>query len=277
MKRLKTILILCITLCVITSCKKEVDMTLMQQTLLENTDIRQIKVGDGWEVNVIADSSTFVELEYSAYLEESLKMQMAGTCLEIGFAESTYPETNSVFRATVHLSQLEKIDAQEAANILVSGTFSGPQLTVELNEASICKSLAFTGNQCEIKVDNASKLLDFHFEGASCRTTFNNASQFNGQIHASDFLDIEANDASLFVNKGGTTAKAQLKLSGNSLLNIVETQVEEMEVALSENSEATVWVTSLLKGSLKETSTLYYKGDAQIDLDCSEDSRYIPL
>ena len=53
MKTIKTILILCVALCFVTSCKKEVDMTLMQKTVLENADIRQIEVSDAWQVTVV--------------------------------------------------------------------------------------------------------------------------------------------------------------------------------------------------------------------------------
>ena len=66
MKTIKTILILCAALCFTTSCKKEVDMTLKQKTVLENADIREIEVSDGWQVTIVADSCTYVELAYSA-------------------------------------------------------------------------------------------------------------------------------------------------------------------------------------------------------------------
>jgi len=67
MKALKPILILCIAICFTTSCKKEVDMTVMQKTLFENADIRQIEIGDAWQVTIVADTVTFVQVEYSAY------------------------------------------------------------------------------------------------------------------------------------------------------------------------------------------------------------------
>ena len=62
MKALKPLLLLCVALCFATACKKDVDMTLVQKTVLENADIRQIRVSDAWEVSVVADSNTFVEL-----------------------------------------------------------------------------------------------------------------------------------------------------------------------------------------------------------------------
>ena len=62
MKTIKTILILCVALCFATSCKKDVDMTLVQKTIFENTDIRQVEIEDAWLVTLVADSNTFVEL-----------------------------------------------------------------------------------------------------------------------------------------------------------------------------------------------------------------------
>ena len=58
MKTIKTILILCVAICFATSCNKDVDMTLVQKTLFENADIRQIEVSDAWEVTVVADNNT---------------------------------------------------------------------------------------------------------------------------------------------------------------------------------------------------------------------------
>ncbi len=272
MKALKNMLILCVASCITVSCQKKVDMTLVQKTVLENADIRQIEVSDAWEVTVVADSNTFVELEYSAYLEERIKAKMEGTQLELGFIESTYPVISSVFRATVHLSKLEKLEAEEASTIQCNGAFEGTQLEMDLSGASICSGLTFAGSQCEIEVEETSKLIDFRFEGLSCKAALHKSSQFNGQIQASDLLDIELTDASRFVNKGGETANANIVLREASMLNTVETQVAEMHVALSNFSEATVWVTDLLEGQLTHASTIYYKGNPLKQVDCDESS-----
>ena len=81
MKVSRNILIICATICCFVSCKKEVDMTLVQKTVLENADIRQIEIGDAWQVTLIADSNTFVELAYSAYLEPPLIPCIAPLCM----------------------------------------------------------------------------------------------------------------------------------------------------------------------------------------------------
>ena len=48
MKVYKPIILLCVAALFATSCKKDVDMTLIQKTVLENSDIRQIEVSDAW-------------------------------------------------------------------------------------------------------------------------------------------------------------------------------------------------------------------------------------
>lgn len=278
MKALKPLLIFSVAICCFTACKKEVDMTLVQKTVLENADIRQIIVGDAWEVTVIADSNTYVELEYSAYLEDYIKAKLEAENLEIGFTTRVNPVVNSVFCARVHTPQLEQLEVSGAANVQFQGEFSGNSLTVRLDEVSKCQGLAFSGENCEIRLENTSLLTGFHFVGDQFSGKLENESQFNGEIQASDRLDLELEGASrFFVNKGGETAFSSIKMQNASRLNMVETLVDLMEVELSSKSEATVRVSVLLKGTLKEESTLNYMGHPQLQIESSEDSFVVPL
>ena len=277
MKALKPILILCVALCFATSCKKEADMTLVQKTVFENADIREIEVSDGWQVTIVADSCTYVELSYSAYLEPYVKAKMNDTHLELGFMYKTYPGINSEYRATVHMRQLEKIDAKNASTITFTGSYEGERLYVNLSEASACNSLTYTGDKCEIVMDEASKLLNYQFDGTTCIASLTQSSQFNGRIHATELLDLDLNGNSRFINRGGETARADIKLHDGSMLNMVETQVNRLYAELSEASEATVWVTEYLKATLNDASTLYYKGNPLKDLACHDNSEVRPL
>lgn len=277
MKTIKPFLILCVALCFATSCKKDIDMTFVQKTVLENVDIRQIEVSDAWQVTVVADSNSYVVLEYSAYLENNLKAKMEGTKLEIGFAGSVYPAINSVYRAIVHTPQIEKLDADNASKIQFIGEFTGHQLEIELSDASQCNGPVFTGQSCNLKMEDASLLTGLHFVGSSCIAELEQASQFNGQIEAADQLEITLEDASRFVNKGGQTARVNIKAHDASRLNMVETLVNEMYVDLTGGSEATVWVELLLEGKARDASTIYYKGHPQMNVDCSDDSQLIPF
>ena len=273
MKTIKTILILCTALCFASSCKKEVDMTLTQKTIFENADIREIEVSDGWQVTVVADSCTYVELNYSAYLEPYVKAKMNDTHLELGFMLKTFTAINSEFRATVHLRQLEKIDAKTASKVTFTSSYNGERLYVNLTDASSCNALTYTGDKCEIVMDAASKLLDFQFDGATCIASLTKSSR----IHATELLDLDLNGNSRFINRGGETARADIKLHDGSMLNMVETQVNKLYAELSEASEATVWVTEYLKATLNDASTLYYKGNPLKDLACHDNSEVKPL
>lgn len=276
MKTIKSILILCVALCFVTSCKK-VDMTLVQKTVFENASITQIKATDAWRVTVIADTSTYVELDYSAYLEESLKVQMEGNELQIGFKDYTYPVIGSAYRATVHVAQIEKLDADDAAKVQCEGEFTGDNLVIELSDAAQCSGLVFTGQNCNIKMEDASVFTGLQVVGSTCKAELEDASQFNGEIKVTEQLDVELDDASRFVNKGGETALANIKVQDASRLNIVETLVNEMHVDITDGSEATVWVDGLLEGWVRNLSTLYYKGHPQLEVDCGDGSFLRPI
>jgi hypothetical protein len=278
MKALKPILIICATICCLVSCKKEVDMTLKQKTLFENADIRDIEVVDAWPVQVVYDSvNTFVEVEYSAYLENYLKINMDGGKLHVGFTGKVYAESGSIFKATVHTSAIENIEVNNAATLAFEGSFTGDRLKVTLDDASVCNGLVFSGEESEIKMEAASLMTGFQFVGENCTATLEDASQFNGEIQASESITIYLCDGSRFVNKGGLTQQANLHLTDASLLNMAETQVNTMEVELSGAAEATVHVTDRISGILTEASTLYYKGHPQLEVDCSDGSQLIPF
>ena len=279
MKAIKTILILCVALCFAVSCKKDVDMTLKQKTVLENADISQIHVADAWEVTVVADSNTFVELEYSAYLESYLKTKMEGSKLELGFTGNIHPVINSVYRAIIHTNKIERIEAEDAAQLKFVGHFSATSdtLYIELDDASTCSGLDYSGHVCEISIEDASHFLDFQLTGYNCEVKVSDASTCKGNFDMSFHLVADLSGASQFVTFGGAAPYGMIKLQDASLLNMVQTQVREMHVDLSSASEATVQVSDAMEGILKEASTLYYKGHPQINIDCSDDSQLIPF
>lgn len=252
-------------------------MTLRQKTMFENATISQIEVCDAWPVSIVADSCTYVEVYYSAYLENYLKITMEDTKLRIGFTGWVSTASGAVFKAIIHTNQLELLEVEDASKVQCSGTFSGPKLKIEMNDAAYCNGLVFSGSECEIDMGDASVLTDFHFLGNTCEAELEGASQFNGQIEASEQLEVILKDASRFVNKGDVNGMVFINLQSSSLLNMVETQIEAMQVELSGASEASVNVSNQIEGFLMEASTLYYKGHPQLNVNCSEDSKIIPL
>lgn len=279
MKTIKTILILCAALCFATACKKEVDMTLIQKTVLENADIRQIEVGDAWQVTVVADSSTFVELEYSAYLEPYMKTKMEGTQLEIGFTSKVYPVMGSVYKAKVHTAHFNRVEAKDATILNFEGSFysDDDSLNIVLNDASLCNGLDISGKYNKVSLNDASKFVGFHLDGTNNLVYVKDASVCKGSFETRFHFFALLEDASQLVTFEGATPYGQITLRDGSLVNMAQTEIRELNVNLSGASEATVNVTETMTGSLTDASTLYYKGIPTIDVNCSEDSQLIPF
>lgn len=280
MKAIKPFLILCVALYFATACKKnEVDMTLVQKTVFENADIRQIEVSGAWQVNVVADSGTFVELEYSAYLEPYLKAKMENSRIEIGFTGRVYPVGGSVFTAKVHTPHLNLIKATEASIVDFQGRLSSDHdtLNVIVKDASICSGLHIGGKHNYLTIDNASKLIGCRINGTNNLLTLDNAAVCKGSFETNSVFHAVLERASNLVTLGGTAPHGKIVLRDGCLANLFNTEIRELNVVLSKASEATVNATDSITGSLTEASTLYYKGHPRIEVECSDGSQLIPL
>ncbi|MBR1515016.1 MAG: DUF2807 domain-containing protein [Bacteroidales bacterium] len=280
MKSIKIFTILCVAVVFATSCRKDVDMTLVQKTVLENADIREIEVEDAWQVTVVYDSiNTFVDLEYSAYLEPYLKAKMEGTKLEIGFSGIVRPAINSAFRATVHTDKIEKIEADDASELQFTGHFTATSddLSIRLEEASVCNGLDYSGHDCKVAIEDASQLLGFRLTSTNSEVSVSDASTCKGVFYVSSHFDANLSGASRLITLDGAASFGSIKLQDASLLNMAQTEVGTMHVDLSGASEATVNVSDSMEGSLTDASTLFYKGHPQLNVDCSDDSQVIPL
>lgn len=280
MRTLKPILFLCMMLCFASSCKKEADMTLVQKTLFENASIDQIYVFDAWEVTIVADDHSYVELEYSAYLEPGLQVEMEESRLEIGFTQYVNPLSGSVFKATVHTTEKEalSIRANDASIITLQGPFElENSIDIELIDASVCSGFEVSSPSCSILATNASQLLGANYHGKDCVVLVTKSSSCKGSFNVEQSFNASALISSQIVVFGGSTPSAVLAGKDASIINMAKVEVGDMNVNLAEGSEATVNVTGSISGFLSSASTLYYRGNPQIDVDCSEDSQLIPF
>lgn len=279
MKALNPFLFLCVALCFASSCKKEVDMTLIQKNVLPNADIRQIEVSNAWQVTVVADSNTFVELEYSAYLEPGLKVRMEGTKLEIGFTGKVYPVIGSIYKAKVHTAHFNRVEAKDATILSFEGAFysDDDSLNIVLSDASLCNGLNISGKYNKVSLNDASKFLGFHLDGTNNLVYVKDASICKGSFETRFHFLALLEEASQLVTFDGTAPYGQITLRDGSLVNMAQTEIRELYVSLSGASEATVNVSEIMTGSLTDASTLYYSGSPAIDIDCSDDSQLIPF
>jgi hypothetical protein len=280
MKTIKTILILCVTLCFTTSCKKEVDMTLVQKTVFENANIYRINVDNGWEVTFIYDSlKSFVELEYSAYLEDYVSVSEANEWLKFDFNKQVYKQPGSVFRATVHISQNESlfIRADNASFITMEGIFEVEDMNIELHNASICNSFKVNSQLCDIDLTYGSQIYGVNFNGTNCSVNAHKGSSCKGYFNVEQSFAAGVAISSQLIVFGGSMPSASIEVKNEGTINMVQAEVNSMSVYLEDASEATVKVTETLSGFLLSGSTLYYKGNPQIDINCSDDSQIIPF
>lgn len=280
MKALKILLFLCVALCFATSCKKEVDMTLVQKTVFENANIYQVDVDDGWEVTFVYDSlHSFVELEYSAYLEDYVSVTEANEWLIFNFNKQIYKQPGSVFKATVHISHKEGLylRADNASVITMDGLFELEDMDIELHNASVCNGFAVSSQMCSIELTHGSQMYGVNFYGTNCTVYTHKGSSCKGYFHVEQSFTTGVGISSQLIVFGGSMPTASIEVKDAGTINMVQAEVKDMSVYLDGASEATVNVTENLSGFLFSASTLYYKGNPQIEVDCSDDSQLIPF
>ena len=281
MKALKPILILCVAICFTASCKKEVDMTLKQKTVYENNDLSQFHVGDAWDVTFVYDSlKSYVELQYSAYLEEHVSVWDTNGWMDIGFKGSVYKQPGSVFKAKVHTSEREHlyIKSDNASVITMEGLFELEDgMNLELHNGSVCNGLEVTTQLCDITLTYDSHIYGVNFNGANCTVYATKRSSCKGYFNVEQSFTTDVVISSQLIVFGGSMPSASLEVKEASTINMVQAEVKNMSVYLDGASEATVNVTETMSGFLLSGSTLYYKGHPQIDVECSDDSQLIPF
>lgn len=256
-------------------------MTLVQKTVLENNTLSLIHVNHGWEVDIVYDSlNSFVELEYSAYLEDFILVREINDWLEIGFSQKVYPLAGSVYKATVHTMEKEhlNISAENECIIALKGPFVLTEgIDLDLHNASACSEFTIDAPSCSILVSEDSQLLNALFTGTNCSVLATKNSSCKGFFNVEQSFNASAQISSQVIVFGGSMPSASIEVKEAGTINMAQVEVEEMNVYLAGASEATVNVSGRISGFLLEGSTIYYKGHPQLDVECSEDSQLIPF
>lgn len=263
---IKSVLVFALCFLSLASCKKDLDMTVLQKTILEDSDFTCIKAERSWQIEIVQDEKCFIELEYSAYLEPHLKCAVTDGVLGIGFTASGNLASGSVNKAKVHVVDLESLELTSACNANINGSFSKRFLAV-LDESSVCVGGNFLSS-VNVELKGASSMKDLSGEG-SFVIALEDDSHFVGRLKFSQpesgFV-VTAKKNSSFVNQENSeVAIAEIFSSENSLVNVSQTIINEtVNVNLDENSEAMVHVRdgACVKGALNGCSTLYHYGNA---------------
>lgn len=263
--------------------KKELDMTVMQKTLFEGAVIQEITVKDGWNVTIVQDDeSTYVALEYSAFLEDYFNMSLSdGNLTVLLKSHSTLP-TNTVMNATIHTPMAQRITLSEAVSAVIEGHFESTSLTLELDGASTCKGGVFQiSGPAHLQLTDASKIADCYVFGDGCAIVLDNASTFKGSLYNNDTLNIKLDGASRMTTYDGVTLWARVEVCNASSLNMLKTSVPgKIHIVVEETSEASVAISQpgVLEGAVRHNSILYYQGtNPTLNVDCDETSIIRPL
>lgn len=263
-------------LLVLTACRdKELDMTVRNKTLFEGAEWTVIEAQDAWNVVVVQDDGpSYVELEYSAFLEEYLLVTKQSNTLAIELTQRVYCPSNTVKTAVVHMPSVERFLFIDAVTASLQGNFSGA--TLRLDGAATCKGGHFSG-ETSLKLGGASKMVDLDFNGTSCLLEVDDASTFKGTLTASTMLTVKADNASWVTTYGGYAPLASVDVKAASSVNMLSTEVEEMTITMTSAATASVNVTETLHGTLRDASSLYYYDGPDLDIDKDTTSILSPL
>ena len=262
-----------IGLLLFTSChEKDLDMTVRQKTLYEGAEFNEIVAKDAWNIIVLQDAEhSYVELEYSAFLEDYLKVQLDGSSLFIGFTRHLYFPSNTVMNATIHTPSVSKLSFSDAVFAALDNLNLETDLTLELEDASSCRGGHFKGDAI-IKLSDASTCVELYVEGTICKVELSDASVFKGSLNVSGDLTMTVDDASRFTDYWGEINHAEVEVSDASYLNMATSWINRMYIEVSDASEATVNVVESLEGTVHDASKLYYSGNPILNVDCDETS-----
>ena len=271
MKRI-TFLGIIIGLMMFSGCRdKELDMTVLQKTLYDGAEFNEITVKDAWDVLLIQDSVSYVELEYSAFLEDYLKVQLDGLALSIGFTRHLNFPSNTVMTATIHTATIHKLNFSDAVFAALDNLNLETDLTLELKDAASCRGGHFKGD-ADLKLSDASTCVELYIEGTNCTVKLTDASVFKGCLNVSGDLTMTVTDASRFTDYWGEIDHADVRVSDASYLNMATSWINRMYIVVDDASEATVNVVESLEGTVHDASKLYYSGNPVLNVDCDETS-----
>ena len=274
----RTIPLLLVLLVSVFACKKEPDLTIVEETVYEGSVIRSISTDGDWEVEVISSNNTRVELSYSKCLEKGISPRLESGELFLWLNYSSAIPSGATMKAVVYTDELASLNLDYNSNAVFKGSFTGQELNIILKNNSTCSLLnADIETRCKITLDKSCVLSDCNIVCAKAEVVATNSSRVTGIIAPTDSLNVELNNNSRFVNYQAEPHVVKAKLVSSCLMNIIQSLTQNLDIELVA-SEASVNVNGNIIGSLTESSTLYYKGGADMSgLDVSSDSETIQL
>lgn len=277
MKSLK-ISLLFVLLTTMFACHKDPDLTVVEETCYIGADVHSITTDGDWEVEVVISDDPRVELSYSKCLENGIAPYLEMDKLSLRLNYSATLPSGFTMKAVVYTDALTALTLDYNSTAVFKGSFTGQKLNVILKNNSTCSALnADIATDCEVTLDKSSILSDCNIVCAKARVAATNSSRIAGTIAPSDSLLVDLGNSSRFVNYNAEPQVVKARLGVSSLMNIAQSSTQNLDIEMT-SSEASVNVDGPVTGSLKESSTLYYKGNADLTgLDVEEGSEVVQL
>lgn len=261
-KYLFFILFLVLSIMFIFSCKKK-DYTIKQATYFSGSILKGISVSGPWNVKIIQDSvKNYMVIEYSAYVEDYFSVSMDNyNYTYLSLNDFPYNEDNFVLEATIYVTSLEKIDISTASKVTILGSYYSYNTDINISHSSqltTSKTTIFNVNMCDINISGSSN--------------------FNGTIHVQDVLNLDISSASEFTNGISLISNATIFADGASKLNMLNTEINFLNVELTNASKGYVFVSDELTYKLTKASQLFYQGSPNlIEIENSGGSSINPI
>lgn len=258
-------------------------MTVLHRTVLEDEYFRSIISEKLWEITLLQDSVSYIELEYSAYLDDYVKYNTENIYAKLDLDVIGNLPSGTIHRAVVHVKEFSTAGLIGGSILHIEGTFN-QYVGIGAMENSHCSGGVFN-NGLELMVCEGSKVTDFESYGSFTLSMDGNSHCVGKASNTADddnfYISIGANSS--FVNLVEShPSQLELEVANNSLVNMSLTSpTGEITMQIDDNSEVTIDLrqTDRVDISLKNSSTLYYYAtpSQHFDFDCDESSQTIRL
>lgn len=273
------------------------DSRLIQKEISFTDTIKGIIVDGPWEVVVEFDtvhSGVLLECNEPDQDRISAKLLPNGY-LHLKISSLKGNLNKKVFRAKVSASWFEKIELSGAASLSTYGYYDsysiypfeiidislsgasrlslnnfvprGVMANVTLDGASDLYGFALTGYMINVKLSGASHL-DLWYYGYNMEAEISGASSMSLRYNSAitNYGSVDCSGASIFSYYGeeGYAGGCSFKGSGASRFLTEDLEMENLDIHLSGASEAKVNVKQSITGNLTGSSTLEYKGNADV-------------
>ena len=119
-------------------------------------------------------------------------------------------------------------------------------IDIELIDASVCSGFKVSAESCSILATNASQLLGVDYQGKNCVLLVTKSSSCKGSFNVENSFNASALISSQIIVFGGAMPSASIEVKEEGQLNMVQTEVRDMNVDLEGASEATVNVSETI-------------------------------